>query len=69
MAGTFLCPRACGFVKVATIEIARKARSEARKRGDVSIAIPRSYSRRAVQTVRGNFQGFGKTNPQLQRLC
>ena len=34
MAGTFLCPRACRFVKVATIEIARKARSEARKRGD-----------------------------------
>ena len=32
-----------------------------------SIAVPRSYSRRAVQTVRGHFQGFGENKPSTTK--
>ena len=76
MAGTFLCPRACGFVKVATIEIARKARSEARKRGDETASQFRAriheeqfrlfeeiFKDLGEQTL--NYKGFVKKLPAL----
>ena len=77
MAGTFLCPRACGFVKVATIEIARKARSEARKRGDETASqfrariheeqfrlFEETFKDLGEQTL--NYKGFVKKLPALQ---
>ena len=76
MAGTFLCPRTCGFVKVATIEIARKARSEARKRGDETASQFRAriheeqfrlfeeiFKDLGEQTL--NYKGFVKKLPAL----
>ena len=77
MAGTFLCPRACGFVKVAAIEIARKARSEARKRGDETASqfrariheeqfrlFEETFKDLGEQTL--NYKGFVKKLPALQ---
>ena len=77
MAGTFLCPRACGFVKVATIEIARKSRSEARKRGDETASqfrariheeqfrlFEETFKDLGEQTL--NYKGFVKKLPALQ---
>ena len=76
MAGTFLCPRACGFVKVATTEIPRKARSEARKRGDETASQFRAriheeqfrlfeeiFKDLGEQTL--NYKGFVKKLPAL----
>ena len=71
-----MCPRACGFVKVATIEIARKARSEARKRGDETASQFRAriheeqfrlfeeiFKDLEEQTL--NYKGFVKKLPAL----
>ena len=59
MAGAFLCPLSCGFVKVATIEIARKVVTGAKKDGETT---PKWRAR----THKEQFKQFSETFAEMR---